>query len=124
MLWGRDQHLFDDNQDMVAITLVDSNRLNLFLRTHLGWLFRTRGHGDSARKLFYYPPRRIQTAGVLLSTYANAVLLIGAIVCLLSIADYSIHLKSRHDRTFYLLTYLLWSLACSRNYEEQRFLIQ
>ena len=93
VLWGRDQHLFDDDRDLVALAPVDNDRLNHFLRTHLGWLFRTRRHGDSASKLFYYPPRRIQTAGALLSIIASAVLLIGAIVCLLLIADYSIHLR-------------------------------
>lgn len=39
------------------------------------------------------PPGRIQTAGAVLSIFTSAVLLVGAIVCLLLIANYSIHLR-------------------------------
>ena len=96
VLWGCDQHLFDEDRDLVSLAPVDTDRLNIFLQTHFGWFFRIRGDkglSDGADELFYFPPRRIQTAGAVISTIISAILLIGAIVCLLLLANYSIHLR-------------------------------
>ncbi|KAI4244014.1 MAG: hypothetical protein LQ352_006941, partial [Teloschistes flavicans] len=96
VLWGRDERLFDDERDLVALAPVDSDRLNLFLKTYFGWFFKQRdeehpGSGDS--RLFYYPQRRIHTAGAVISIIFSAVLLIGAILCLLLVAGKSMHLR-------------------------------
>jgi hypothetical protein len=52
---------------------------------------------DPARKtsneLFYFPERRIRFAGAVISIFLSAVLLIGAIVCLLLVASYSMALR-------------------------------
>jgi hypothetical protein len=40
VLWGRDQELFRDERDLVALAPVDSDRLNEFLRNYLGWFFK------------------------------------------------------------------------------------
>jgi hypothetical protein len=40
VLWGRDQELFQDERDLVALAPVDSDRLNEFLRNYLGWFFK------------------------------------------------------------------------------------
>ena len=40
VLWGRDQELFKDERDLVALAPVDSDRLNEFLRNYLGWFFK------------------------------------------------------------------------------------
>ena len=96
VLWGRDQHLFDDARDLAALAPVDTDRVNIFLQTHFGWFFRNRGDkdpGDSTSELFYFPQQRIQTAGAVISIVMSAILLIGAIVCLLLIANYSIRLR-------------------------------
>jgi hypothetical protein len=48
VLWGRDQELFNDERDLVALAPVDSDHLNEFLRNYLGWFFkvsRILGHG-------------------------------------------------------------------------------
>ncbi|KAL8730387.1 MAG: hypothetical protein Q9181_004684 [Wetmoreana brouardii] len=95
-LWGRDEHLFDDEQDLVALAPVDNDRLNLFLRTYFGWFFRQRDDevpSAGSSKLFYYPQRRIHTAGALISIFFSAILLVGAIVCLLLIANKDMHLR-------------------------------
>jgi hypothetical protein len=42
----------------------------------------------TSNELFYFPERRIRFAGALISVLLSAVLLIGAIVCLLLIASY------------------------------------
>ncbi|KAL8706383.1 MAG: hypothetical protein Q9201_000528 [Fulgogasparrea decipioides] len=95
-LWGRDQHLFDDEQDLVALAPVDNDRLNLFLRTYFGWFFRQRDDEVSSTgssDFFYYPQRRIHTAGALISIFFSAILLVGAIVCLLLVAKKNMHLR-------------------------------
>ena len=43
--------------------------------------------------LFYFPERHIRSAGALISVFLSAVLLIGAIVCLLLVASYSMALR-------------------------------
>jgi hypothetical protein len=40
VLWGRDQELFEDERDLVALAPVDSDRLNEFLRNYFGWFFK------------------------------------------------------------------------------------
>jgi hypothetical protein len=47
----------------------------------------------SSKELFYFPERRIRFAGALISVLLSAVLLIGAIMCLLLIANYSMGLR-------------------------------
>ena len=39
-LEGRDRHLFDNEQDLVALAPVDTDRLNIFLTSYFGWFFR------------------------------------------------------------------------------------
>ena len=96
VLWGRDKHLFDDKQDLVALAPVETNRLSIILQNYFGWFFRSRNDESlnaSNSELFYYPQRRIQTAGAVISTIVCAVLLIGAIVCLLLVAERSMGLR-------------------------------
>lgn len=45
------------------------------------------------REIFYYPQRRIERAGAVLSVLFSAILLIGAIVCLLLVSDRSINIR-------------------------------
>ena len=40
VLWGHDEHLFDNDRDIVALAPVDTDRLNRFLMTYTGWFFR------------------------------------------------------------------------------------
>jgi hypothetical protein len=40
VLWGRDEQLYDDEEDVVALAPVDSDRLNRFLKSYFGWFFR------------------------------------------------------------------------------------
>ena len=40
MLWGRDEHLFDKESDLVALSSDDTDRLNILLLRYLGWLFK------------------------------------------------------------------------------------
>jgi Flp pilus assembly protein TadB len=47
----------------------------------------------TSNELFYFPERRIRFAGALISVFLSAVLLIGAIVCLLVVASYSMALR-------------------------------
>jgi hypothetical protein len=42
VLWGHDEELFRDEQDLVALAPVDSDRLNEFLRNYLGWFFKVK----------------------------------------------------------------------------------
>lgn len=44
-------------------------------------------------ELFYFPERRIQRAGAVISVFLSAVLLIGAIVCLTAVADQSTSIR-------------------------------
>ncbi|KAL8857232.1 MAG: hypothetical protein Q9178_006158 [Gyalolechia marmorata] len=95
-LWGRDRRLFDDEQDLVALAPADNDRLNLFLKAYFGWFFRRRDstmRDGGSSDLFYYPQQRIQTAGAVLSITLSAVLLVGAIVCLLRVANRSMNLR-------------------------------
>ena len=48
---------------------------------------------DNNREIFYYPQRRIQRAGAVVSILFSAILLVGAIVCLLLVSDRSINLR-------------------------------
>lgn len=95
VLWGRDRHLFDDEHDLVALASVETDRLNIFLQNYFGWFFRDKREGDlnESNEPFYYPQRRIQIAGAVISIISSAVLLLGAIVCLLLIPDQSNHLR-------------------------------
>ncbi|KAI4228054.1 MAG: hypothetical protein LQ349_006609 [Xanthoria aureola] len=85
VLWGRDQDLFRNEQDLVALAPVETDRLNIFLQKYLGWFLKenreTSGHED----LFYFPSRRVHRVGAVISIFLSAVLLIGAIVCLVNI---------------------------------------
>ena len=40
VLWGHDEHLFDNDGDLVALAPVNTDRLNRFLMTYSGWFFR------------------------------------------------------------------------------------
>lgn len=96
VLWGRDTKLFDEEQDLVALAPIETDRLNIFLQNYFGWFFRYRQGGpltDSNEKLFYYPQPRVQTAGAVISIIFSAILLLGAIVCLLLVADQSVNVK-------------------------------
>ena len=42
ILWGRDQDIFKDKRDLVVLAPVDSDRLNVFLKSYFGWFFRVR----------------------------------------------------------------------------------
>jgi hypothetical protein len=42
VLWGRDEQLFDNENDLVSLAPVDTDRLNIFLRTYIGWFFKVR----------------------------------------------------------------------------------
>ena len=48
---------------------------------------------DRNGEIFYYSDHRIQRAGALISVIASAILLVGAIVCLMLISDRSINLR-------------------------------
>ena len=47
----------------------------------------------TSREIFYYPQRRIERAGAVVSVLFSAILLIGAIVCLLLVSDRSINVR-------------------------------
>lgn len=96
VLWGRDTKLFDEEQDLVALAPIETDRLNIFLQNYFGWFFRYRQDDvltNSNEKLFYYPQRRVQTAGAVISVIFSSMLLLGAIVCLLLVADQSVNVK-------------------------------
>lgn len=40
MLWGLDEHLFDKESDLVALSSDDTDRLNMLLLRYIGWLFK------------------------------------------------------------------------------------
>ena len=42
VLWGQDEHLFQNERDLVALAPVDTDRLNVFLQTYFGWIFAVR----------------------------------------------------------------------------------
>ena len=58
---------------------------------------RSRESGDDAysnsREILYYPQRRIQRAGAVISGLFSAILLIGPIICLLLVSDRSINIR-------------------------------
>ena len=107
-LWDRDEHLFDKEHDLVALAPVDTDRLNLFLSSYCGWLLRAKddrpptgrskpprpkGTPSPPSELFYFPERRVQRAGALISVLLSAVLLIGAVVCLTAVAGQSTRVR-------------------------------
>lgn len=40
VLWGRDKDLFRNEQDLVALAPVETDRLNIFLQKYLGWFLK------------------------------------------------------------------------------------
>lgn len=104
-LWDRDEHLFDNENDLAALAPVDTDRLNLFLSSYCGWFLRVKDeksheerskgkrpqgtHPTPNSELFYFPERRIQRASAVISVLLSAILLIGAIVCLTAVSDQS-----------------------------------
>ena len=48
---------------------------------------------NTSGEMFYYPQRRIERAGAVVSVLFSAILLIGAIVCLLLVSDRSINVR-------------------------------
>lgn len=40
VLWGHDEQLFSYEHDLVALASVDTDRLNIFLKDHFGYLFK------------------------------------------------------------------------------------
>ena len=106
VLWGHDRELFNQSADLVALAPVDSDRLNRILRRYCGWFLKvwnplTDVHGMSVadfRKegsrvdethvdMYYFSERRIQWIGAVVSGLFSALLLVGAIVCLLFVSD-------------------------------------
>lgn len=84
----------EHEHDLVALAPVDTDRLNVFLKSYFGWFFREQQHRDIENSgLYYFSEKRVQHAGVVISTCLCAILLIGAIVCLLLIADRGIGLR-------------------------------
>lgn len=85
VLWGRDRDLFTNEGDLVALAPVETDRLNIFLQNYFGWFLkekRKKVTGLEDDDLFYFPARRIQRAGAVISIFLSAILLIGAILCL------------------------------------------
>ena len=41
-LRGRDEQLFDNENDLVALAPVETDRLNVFLSSYFGWFFKVR----------------------------------------------------------------------------------
>ncbi len=97
---------------MVALAPVDTDRLNIFLKKYFGYFFKVSGlrfstetkvdpytlqektDGISQQEdLYYFPERRVQFAGLMITTLLSAIILIGAIVCLLLISNRSLGLR-------------------------------
>lgn len=96
VLWGRDEHLLNQEHehDLVALAPIDTDRLNIFLKSYFGCFFREQHSGDIENNgLYYFSEKRVQHAGVLISTCFCAILLVGAITCLLLIANRGIGLR-------------------------------
>ncbi|CAD6583930.1 MAG: hypothetical protein ASARMPRED_001551 [Alectoria sarmentosa] len=99
VLWGRDKHLLDNENDLVALAPVDTDRLNLFLKSYFGWFFQVKQERSKEQRrnrtlppkseLFYFPSHRIQRAGAVISVFLSAILLLGAIVCLTAVSNQS-----------------------------------
>ena len=51
MLWGRDEHLFSDERDLVALAPVETDRLNIFLKDHFGYFFKVNNSAYSNVKV-------------------------------------------------------------------------
>lgn len=49
-LWGRDEHLFDKENDLVALAPVDTDRLHLFLKSYFAWFFKVRSLPSTPQK--------------------------------------------------------------------------
>ena len=47
LLWEHDEKLFENEQDLVALAPVDTDRLNYLLRTYCGWLFKVSDFRES-----------------------------------------------------------------------------
>jgi len=97
---------------LVALAPVDTDRLNIFLKKYFGYFFKVSGlrfstetkvdpytlqektDGISQQEdLYYFPERRVQFAGLMITTLLSAIILIGAIVCLLLISNRSLGLR-------------------------------
>ncbi|KAL8952336.1 MAG: hypothetical protein Q9222_001747 [Ikaeria aurantiellina] len=88
VLCGRDKDLFRDEQDLVALAPVETDRLHIFLQNYFGWFFKEKLEDDAGTRdsdIFYFPARRVQRAGAVISIILSAILLIGAIVCLVKV---------------------------------------
>ena len=110
-LLGRDESLFTSEKDLVALAPVDTDRLNVFLKKYFGSLFkvcspwlqkrtiltlaqeRSNIRAVDVEGLYYFPERRVQYAGAIITTILSALLLVGAIVCLLFVSKKSIGLR-------------------------------
>ena len=134
-LRGRDEQLFENENDLVALAPVETDRLNVFLSSYFGWFFkvcdspfiRVRSRishlgslaveissrdsssgallltphqknsppGAPRREsgLYYFPAHRIQRAGAVISVMLSAILLIGAIVCLIAVSNQSTKIR-------------------------------
>ncbi|KAI4268343.1 MAG: hypothetical protein L6R38_007875, partial [Xanthoria sp. 2 TBL-2021] len=93
VLWGRDKNLFGNEQDLVALAPVETDRLNIFLQKYLGWFLKEKRDTSAHEDLFYFPARRIHRAGAVVSIFLSAVLLIGAIVCFVNIDPKNTNLR-------------------------------
>lgn len=93
VLWGHDSHLFEDSRDLIALAPVDTDRLNVFLKSYFGWFLKEKRDGKLQRDIFYIPERRIQSVGAIVSALMSAILLIGAIVCLLLVSKRSLSIR-------------------------------
>lgn len=40
VLWGRDSDLFENSRDLIALAPVDTDRLNVFLKSYFGWFLK------------------------------------------------------------------------------------
>ena len=122
-LWDRDEQLLANERDLVALAPMDTDRLNMFLKGYFGYFFKVSNPNISKPQstaalvmalwkvslnakqeksndtpsdlegLYYFPERRVQAAGLVVTTILSAILLIGAIVCLLLIRKRSIRLR-------------------------------
>ena len=88
VLWGQEKTIYDDEGDLAALAPNEPDRLSYLLQRYFGWVFRQENvEADPAHSrnagMFYYSHDRIQVAGAILSIISSAILLVGAIVCLL-----------------------------------------
>ncbi|KAL8886834.1 MAG: hypothetical protein Q9205_006461 [Flavoplaca limonia] len=94
-LWDRDEHLYDNERDLVALAPDDHDRLNMMLKDFFGFLFKSRDQKERTDRqgLFYFPEHRVQNAGLIITTLLSAILLVGAIVSLLYVSERRIKLR-------------------------------